>query len=122
MRMRWKILSGCGVVCICTFAIVVGQTGVVQGDTAASPPRSVAPVQNPNEPYPQGPGAIPYEQLGATDKLAVDQIQETTDTRQPPSSYQGWAAATAWTRQQAEAEIASRSVGLVGAANEGVVP
>ena len=131
MRTRWQVLSGTGVISIWVAAIIVGQTSIVEGETSSSTsstPTSTSGVANPdfqhdqNTPYPLGPGAIEYDQLSASDKAAVDHIAETTDTSQPPSSYQAWAAATAWTGQQAQAEVAARGVGLVGTESDGVEP
>lgn len=121
MRTRWKILGGTGVVTIWAAVLSIGQTGVVQGDTSDTS-GAVAPPHNPHTPYPLGPGAIPYEELGVNDKAAVDSIQETIETSQPASSYEAWAAATAWTNQQAQAEIDARGVNLVGTAQDGVLP
>jgi len=129
MRARWKILGGTGVISICVAALIVGQTGEAKSDTtdattsSASSPTTIPPdIHDPLTPYPLGPHAIEYDQLRAADKAAVDLIQETVETSQPPSSYQAWAAATAYTGQQAEAEIAARGVGLVGTDSDGVVP
>jgi hypothetical protein len=80
------------------------------------------PPHDPNTPYPLGPHPIAYEELNVADKAAVDLIQETVETSQPPASYEAWSQATAWTRVQAEAELAARAVGLVGTTEAGVVP
>jgi hypothetical protein len=131
MRMRWKIFGGGGIAGLSIAAFLIAHGGVVRGETsnAASSSTSTTsssdpgvPSQDPNTPYPLGPGAIPYEQLSAADKAAVEAIQETVETSQPASSYQAWAAATAATGKQADAEIAARSVGLVGTSGDGVVP
>ena len=130
MRVRWKILRGTGIFTICAVALVVGQSGIVQGDpTSATNPTTsengaVDPesLRDPNTAYPLGPGAIPYDQLTAADRASVDLIQETTETSQPDSSYQGWATVTTLVGEQAEAEIAARAIGLEGTEQDGVMP
>lgn len=128
MRARWKILGGTGVVSALVAALIVGQSGDAKSDTTDSTPSSPNPstpaddVHDPLTPYPLGPHPIEYDQLSAADKADVDLIQETVETSQPASSYQAWAAATAYTGQQAEAEITARGVGLTGTAEDGVLP
>jgi len=131
MRLTLKLLGGTGVLAAVVVGAILGSSQPVSGDSSEppSPPTpssttasSAAYVQNPNEPYPLGPHTIEYDQLSTADKAAVDAIQEAVDTSQPPSSYQTWSAATAATGEQAAAEISARSVGLVGTAEDGVVP
>jgi hypothetical protein len=125
MRGEWKAFGRTGLVCVCVMT-AVWTVGVVQGDPAAGDqaPREQPPYvpHDESKPYPLGPHAIPFEQAGAETQAAVEAIQETVETSQPASSYAAWSAATAWTGQQAEAEIAARGVGLVGTESDGVVP
>lgn len=128
MRARWKILGGTSIASAVVTALIVGQSGEAKSDTTVSVPSGPNPstpaedVHDPLTPYPLGPHPIEYDQLSTADKAGVDLIQETTETSQPASSYQAWAAATAYTGQQAEAEIAARGVGLTGTEQDGVVP
>jgi len=130
MRTRWKIVGGSGIASIWIVAILIGQTGKVSGDTSSSTstptttPTAVDPAsaQDPNQPYPLGPGAIAYESLSAADKAAVDHVQENVDTSQPPSSYAAFATATAWTADRVQVEVAARQLGLTGTEQDGVIP
>lgn len=129
MRTGWKVLGGTGAAGVLVAVLIVAQTRRVRGDTAstatgseATTPDTGPPRPDPNKPFPEGPETIRYEQLSEDEKKSVDLIRETLETSQPASSHQAWAAATAWTGQQAAAEIAARSVGLTGTAEDGVVP
>ena len=75
----------------------------------------------PNEPYSLGPGAISYEQLSTSQQSAVMAVQQSTDLAQSPDSFAAWSAATAAAGDSVEATLAAQAVGLVGAADEGVV-
>jgi hypothetical protein len=132
MRAGWKVIGGAAIAGTAFFAIILGHSRVSSGDTASagSPdadvngPSSSGVVlpHDPSKPYPLGPHAIPYEEAGAEAQAAIEAIQETVETSQPASSYAAWSTATAWTGQQAEAEIAARGVGLVGTDSDGVIP
>lgn len=130
MRTRWKILGGASVAGIWATAIMLGHTGAAADNSSSSPEPSTASSNalepesehDPNTPYPLGPGAIPYESLGPAEKAAVDSVEETVETSQPPSSYEAFAAATAWTGERAQAEVAARGVGLTGTEQDGVLP
>jgi hypothetical protein len=137
MRTRWKILGGTGIVSIGVVAFIVGQTGSVRGDTTTASPNSSAAApsdkvdpatfvdptpRDPFAPYPS-PGAIPYEELSAAEKVAVDRIPEVVETSGPPASPgDAYARATAWTSADADRQIAERQMGLQETANDGVVP
>lgn len=128
MRIRWKILGGTTAAGFVAAALIVGKSGLVKGDDSAqsssadASSASMGPAVLPHDqPYPLGPDAIEFDKLSASDQAAVELIQETVEVTQPASSYQAWAAATAATGRAAEATIAARAVGLLGADQDGVV-
>ena len=134
MRARWKILGGTGIASIWAAALIVGHSGSVRGETSTDSSSSTAPSsgvdpatfvdptpRDPFAPYPS-PGAIPYEQLSAAEKAAIDRIQEVVETSGPPTSPDdAYARATAWTSADADRQIAERQMGLEETASDGVV-
>jgi hypothetical protein len=122
MHVRWTMLCGIGALGVVITLVAASQEVRGEPSDPSQPPSDVTPEPDPFEPYPLGPGAIPYEQLGAAERTAVDQIQETVETGQQPSSYAVFARATAQTRARAEADLATRELGLEGADEDGVVP
>jgi len=129
MRKRWKVLGGASITSVLVGTLILGRSGAVQGDTTSDPATpAVQPEPGlglyppPNAAYSLGPDTIPYDQLSAADKAAVDVIQETVETSQPASYQADIEEAFISLRQQMKAELAARNVGLVGTAEDGVVP
>lgn len=125
MQARWKIVGGTSAIGLgVMLLVVVGHSRRVSGDNTSTPSSEAFVDPMPRDPFAQypTPGAIAYEQLTAADKAAVDRIQEATDTSQPSSSYAAFASATAWTSDEADRQLAERSVGLTETADDGVVP
>jgi hypothetical protein len=108
--------------------VFVSESRESRGDTSTPPTQSntdlsLAPsYHDPSAPYSLGPHPISYDQLSSNERVGVDQILEAEALDQPPSSVAAWADAAAATGNDAQAQIAARTAGLVGTDQDGVTP
>ncbi len=98
---------------------LLGFQGLVAGDPSDT---AEQPISGPPETYDLGPHAIKYEDQSADEQANIDRVAERLETIQPASSHEAWARATEQASAAAQAEIASRAVGLEDIENQGVVP
>jgi hypothetical protein len=124
MRDHWRLLGAAGFTGFALiFAFSVGHSRVSRADPAPTqtPSGSILPQHDPGTKY-DLPDSIPFDQLSAADKAGVDSIQQTIELGQPPASFNVYAGGAAAAATDAQAQIAARSVGLEGTANDGVMP
>jgi hypothetical protein len=124
MRPRiWKLLGMAGLAGG-LFVFVIGRSSPVAGDPVDEPQAEGPPIglHEIGELYDLGPNAIPYEKQPTEEQDNIDRVAEKLEADHPASSSDAWARAADQALVQAQAEIASRHVGLEGVDEQGVVP
>lgn len=145
MRMWSKILGGTGVAGIWVAAMIIGQSGVVQGETTASPaantaamePTTGTPVQpapgsetvrkDPFVPFDVGPTPTDkspkplwaYDDLSPSERAVVDRRR---DTAQWVPTHNAFATAVADRARVAAAASAQSQLGVESLGELGVIP
>lgn len=138
MRTRWKLLGGTGVASIWAVAIIIGQSGVVQGDTSdtssttsITEPLTETPIQplagsepavakDPFAPYGVGPAeeVVPYEGLSPEEQTVADRGLDAAEWHKTHNAY---GAAIVERSKRAKAEAAQHQLGIDSLETMGVV-